>query len=422
MALLTLQTLPPEVQAVVFDDQNTDINGSIAVVYRLSPEQLTQVLQVLVSVITKEIPVLEFHVVLSKLQLQNVDVIKLALDFALLRLWPLQRYLGDVDRLIIRLGGKVPAVVPAIVPIVAAQKISQEAELIDQESDDLVLPVKDFLADNGLNKDLFLTTNYIHDEAGRLVEPTVTNWLKDYLHFAGAEASDNLVRSQYLIRSVNAKVLPSAEKDNILNFLASYNEGRPMRLVIEDNLLTLAEIGEAQPKIIGQQIASLDQILEQYHQYVSRLQLQLDRLRDGLTVESGNEGSRLADLLWNAIGLSERERALMAVILLAEKQYLPELLRSDQRYISILRRYVNVRFGDRAKTLWQAEWSAANWTLFLQLLLEEKIQLPPTEAPMAAEYVSQIMKLSTPAVYIDLAAGQFRWRQVQYGDKRFTLQ
>lgn len=277
------------------------------------------------------------------------------------------------------------------------------------------------MGENVANKDLFLTKNYITDEAGRQIEPTLENWLKDYLHFAGAEASDNLIRSQYLVRSVNAKRLSQDEKDNLLNFLASYNEARPMRLTMTENFLNIAEVGEAQPRMQMSQVADVDDLMDQYHQYVAKLQLQVDRLQDGLTVESGGEGSRLADLLWNAIGLSEHERALVALTLLAEKQYLSELLRSDQRYIGILRRYINVRFGDRAKTLWQSEWSAVNWTLFLQLLLEDKIQLQPADSAMAAEYLSQVMKLPTPPVYIDVAAGQWRWRQVQYTDKRFVL-
>jgi hypothetical protein len=113
---------------------------------------------------------------------------------------------------------------------------------------------------------------------------------------------------------------------------------------------------------------------------------------------------------------------LVTLVLLAEKQYLPELLRTDQRYIGILRRYVNVRFGDRAKAVWQADWSAVNWTLFLQLLLQDKIQLQSAESAMAGEYLSQVMKLPTPPVYIDAAAGQWRWREVRYNDKRFILQ
>jgi hypothetical protein len=41
---------------------------------------------------------------------------------------------------------------------------------------------------------------------------------------------------------------------------------------------------------------------------------------------------------------------------------------------------------------------------------------------MAGEYLSQVMKLPTPPVYIDAAAGQWRWREVRYNDKRFILQ
>ncbi len=415
MSNKTLQSLAPEIQAVVFDEDNEEINETIAGAYGLTNQQLSQVLEVLISVVTKEIPVLEFHVALSKLNLKDVDIMKLALDFALLRLWPLQRYLGDVDRLILRLGGQVPKVVPSIEPVL------ENVDSLPAEDGALVTTIKDFLEARSENKDLQLTKNYLQDEAGRFIDPTVTNWLKDYLHFAGAEGSDNLIRSQYLVRSINAKQLSEEEKDNILNFLASYNDGTPMRLVVKDGLLTVAEVGEAQPKVAVSEAVNLDQLLQRYHQYVARLQLQLDRVRDGLLLESSGEAGKLADLLWNSIGLGERERALVALVLLAERQQLAELIRSDQRYIGILRRYVNVRFGDRAKSFWQAEWSAVNWTLLLQLLLEDKINLDPLEAPLAAEYLGQVMSLPTPPVYIDLASGQWRWRTVQYADKHFIL-
>lgn len=415
-----LHRLSDDIKTAIYDEKNSDINSEIASKFELSSDQLRKIFPILLKIFSKELSVLDFPAEVSKLNFPNVDLRALSLEFALKRLWPLQQYLGDVDRLILRLGGQVPSTVPQL----SSHSVSPEAELIDEQHDDnaLIQPVKEFMSANVGNKDSFLTQNYIADENGRPVEPTLENWLKDYLHFAGAEASDNLIRSQYLVRSENAKRLSQQEKDNVLNFLASYMESRPMRLTLTDNFLTIAEVGEASPAVQLGQVADTEELIQQYHQYVSRLDLQLDRLRDGLMVESGGEASRLADLLWNAIGLSEHERALVTLVLLAEKQYLPELLRTDQRYIGILRRYVNVRFGDRAKAVWQADWSAVNWTLFLQLLLQDKIQLQSAESAMAGEYLSQVMQLPTPPVYIDAAAGQWRWREVRYNDKRFILQ
>jgi hypothetical protein len=416
MNIEKLQQLPEEVKDIIFTDEFGVILQKIISDFSLRQDDGKRLINLLVSVYTREVNVLDFPAALAKLNIPNIDIRALTLECALKQLWPLQQYLGDVDRLILRLGG----VVPASVPPLGSPRTTDEIEIPDQDSR-ITMPIRDYLDQDGTRRDLWLTKDFIHDEAGRVIEPSITNWLKDYLHFAGADGLDNLIRSQYLVRSVNAKQLPEAEKANLLNFLDSYNEGRPMRLEVRDNILTLAEVGEAPPKVVLDQAVSLDQILQRYHQYVDKLQLQLDRLKDGLLVESGNEVGRLADLLWNAIGLSERERALVALILLAERQHVPELIRTDQRYIGILRRYVNVRFGDRAKSFWQPEWTAVNSTLLFQLLLEDKIHLDQSESVMAAEYLGQIMKLTEPPVYVDLAIGRFRWRTVEYTDKKFIL-
>ncbi len=105
--IYSLQTLPPEVQAIVFQEDNADINHTISVVYGLSAQQLNQVIAVLVTVIIKELPVNEFPLALAELKLPRVDTAKLALDFAYLRLWPLRSWLTGVDALIASLGGAV---------------------------------------------------------------------------------------------------------------------------------------------------------------------------------------------------------------------------------------------------------------------------------------------------------------------------
>ena len=101
--MFTLQSLPEEVKIIVFDQKNAEINNSIAVFHKLKSEQLGKVLQILVSVITKEIPVKEFPARVKKIGLTGVDVDKLVLDFAILRLLPLRDWLEDVDTLVTKL-------------------------------------------------------------------------------------------------------------------------------------------------------------------------------------------------------------------------------------------------------------------------------------------------------------------------------
>jgi hypothetical protein len=58
----------------------------------------------------------------------------------------------------------------------------------------------------------------------RLVSPTVSNWLKDYVNIVGVEsAHTNLDHTNYIIRSKNAQLLNQKEKNDLFNVLEFYD-------------------------------------------------------------------------------------------------------------------------------------------------------------------------------------------------------
>lgn len=71
-----------------------------------------------------------------------------------------------------------------------------------------------------LNNNTILT-NY-QEENGSVVGTTVSDWLKDYLAFAGNRYADNLMMARYLIEAVKIKTLPDEEKIKVKNLLTLY--------------------------------------------------------------------------------------------------------------------------------------------------------------------------------------------------------
>src|SRR3989344_3849179 len=190
MSVEKLRGLPTAVKEIVYDDRNDDINGEIARVCNLSVGQLKLVLGVLIDVIAKVTPVLQFPVALAKLNLETVDVSKVALEFALRRLWPLQDWLGDVDALIRRLGGDIPPTKPTI-------------NLAKQQPGDYVqiIAAQDFLSQASKRRYYTLSSDHIRDDRGSLADPTIEQWLKEYLRFAGERPADSLSRSEFMVKN-----------------------------------------------------------------------------------------------------------------------------------------------------------------------------------------------------------------------------
>ena len=59
-----------------------------------------------------------------------------------------------------------------------------------------------------------------------LVRPTIRNWINDYIQKKGAQAHDNLARSDFLYRSENTESLSSAERDKlsvVLRYMTTMN-------------------------------------------------------------------------------------------------------------------------------------------------------------------------------------------------------
>ena len=197
-----LQKLPVEVKEVIFSQDFVKANNDIVDKFSFNRAQQELILSLEESLFLKKISPLDLSSELEDLERADYyDLRKVGLEIALNILWPLQEYLKTVDRLILRLGGKVPRLIrlkrtPVQKKVFPDLHKGYVREMI-KEFDDF--------------KDLRLTAKKIIDKSGRLVISSIDNWIKDYIHFLGAGYHNSLQRSQYLAKSPNVKALNLAE-------------------------------------------------------------------------------------------------------------------------------------------------------------------------------------------------------------------
>ncbi len=406
---MTFDQIPEEAKDIIFDEKNPQINGQIADAFNLTSNDLDNVLDLLMQVMTKEIPVLEFPVALARLNMKDVNSGQLALEFALKRLWPLQNFLGSVDILIRRLGGEVPQFAPKIV------KAATSPENVSVLTD-----ARKFMEGASKLRYLLLTRTTLRNEQDKIIDPTIENWLKDYLRYAGEAPNDSLTRSEYLVKSRNAASLANDDKQNLLNFLISYGDQASMEFSISDGFLTVAS--ETESKSEARPEIDLQESLQKYKEEAANFQSLVSHNLESIKLETDGQTSQLADILWRCLGLGEQDRALTTLYLLVDKQMLANLLKEDQRFIGIVRRYINVRFGSEAKTFWEPQQvTAIYWGIFFSLVFEEKLKFSASQSAVMAHYLCQKMGMKNKPVYLDKASGVFRFREIDFSDKKFKF-
>lgn len=406
MEASVFSTLPPAVKQVIIDDRVVQFNKKIRSDFTLNEDQFDFVLGLLADIILKRVSVLDVTDHMARIPMADkVDLRVLTLRLAVDRLWPLQEYLGNVDVLINRLGGQVPT--PVSMPRVSTTQA---------QPDVMQSTAKELLRKFKLYSEMYLTQKPLRDADGRLKPPTVDNWLKDYFHVAGAASNSSLKRSQYLVKSQNVKGLNEAEKNNLLNFLISYEDDQPMYWRIEEEQYLVAETEKnnvASGRAGNHQ--SLAVLLRRSNEARQRYQQAFADKRRGLEVEINGSLRKLYDIIWDALAMADAPRVLAAFDLLIERGGLQEMLKIDQRYRGIVARSVDMRYGTEAKTFWNGDMNTSvAQALLWQLVLVEKMHLPEDEAANLADYFADRLGLSEKIAYLDLATEKFAFRKVQY--------
>ena len=152
MKIVDLKTLPEEIQYFIWGAVS-DVSYEIEDKFSISFEQSEFINNLQNDIILKKKDVLDLPKYLEKIPGEfKGDVRELALEMAIKIFWPLQEYLGNVDRLILRLGAKVPKAV-----ILKKKDVSKSVYL----DDTFIGVVPALLSRNPEFKDLFLTKDKI---------------------------------------------------------------------------------------------------------------------------------------------------------------------------------------------------------------------------------------------------------------------
>ncbi len=409
MSLQDLFNLDSSIKDIIFSESFTDMHIKIADQFVLNQSQLDFILDLEENIWLKKTDVLNLAQELNQMErAEDYDLRALALELAIKIFWPLQDYLKDVDRLILRLGGKVPAPVH-----LQAASISQENNI--KTPDHFFGPVRVLLEQNEILNEAFLTSHKIINQLGQKAAPTVANWLKNYFHFLGAAYHNSLQRAQFLAKEPNVLALNQEEKENLRYFLTSYDEDLELEVNYENNFL-IFKTREANNVQVAE-VVSTEELLKIFQEKLSELKASFvgEKL---LSDEAGTSLYKLRDIFWQALSLQDIEKTLGILQVLINKKALDLLLDEDKRFSGLLKRFVSVKFGEQA--IWPTADKLIRLRLFLELILVDKLRLDAMKAGILAYYFSNLNNSNSQIVYLDLKAKIFKWRELELNNKQIA--
>ncbi|MBT4210188.1 MAG: hypothetical protein HOE19_04755 [Candidatus Komeilibacteria bacterium] len=413
MLINELKTLPKEVQDFVWD-VISDFNDEISVKYSFDFDQFEFFNKLEDDILLKKTKVVDLPINLEKMpgEFQG-DVRKLALQMAKEIFWPLQEHLEQVDRLILRLGGKVPR----LVPLKKSRAVDSKelSEVFHGKVKDLFKRYEEF-------RDLRITPNKIINKKGLTVNPSVQNWIEDYIHFLGAGEHNSIERVKYISKSPNASKLNDKYKDSLRFLLLSYDKGVEFYF---DRSKSLLLIEEHQKKEIKDQESEkhksdFTKILDDFKTKIKTLEEQL-LPSDLIISEAKGDVNKVGDILWQAIGIGDKYKAISCLALLIEKKSFDALIKEDNRFSSILKRFIGVKYGQSMERSLDENFDhLIVRRIFLEMILSDKLKLSEDDIFTVAFYLTNIVPDSGQLIYFDQKEQKFEWRIIQVTGKKFV--
>lgn len=399
--------LPQDLQDFIWTDI-TDINDDLFEKYNLKFGQLQYINIVEDKVILKNISVLDIPKELESMSgADKLDLRAIALDLAIRVFAPIRDYVDDVDRLILRLGGKVPPRKP-LQKKTQKDDSSQYEKYAEGKLEDLLSKYKNL-------KEQRISSNKIINKEGRKVSPTIDNWIKDYVHFLGAGDHSSLERAKYLSKSDNVLGLNKEDRKNIGLFIMAYDNDEAYVFEKRGGVVKLSELKKVKKSDIEDisKHKTVDGFLADLKTNMSDLEKTLisDKI---LLAEIDNDTKKLRELLWDSLGLGDKEKSISCIKLMLERKSFDASIKEDNRLRSILKRFLNIKYGKKFDNFLENNNDKLLLRrLFLEMVLEEKLKFKENEACTIAFYLSGIVQNSGQIVYLDKNDFRLKWRDVQ---------
>ena len=403
MQIEDFKNIPEEVREVILAEDISDFNTLLADTFDLNRDQLDFIIDLQGDLFLQRIGPLDLPTKLQDMdRAKHHDLRAISLEIAYNVLWPLQDYLKTVDRLILRLGGKVPR------PKHFRKSIVQKKLFPDHE----VSTVKRALSVYDDFGDLRLSAKKIINKSGRRVGPTVNNWIKDYIHFLGAGYHNSLQRSKYLAKAKNVKILTETERESLRFVLTSYDDNIEIDFYKSAGILEATEY-KASAKQSESKPVNIDNIVNRFKQDIVNISKEL-LPNDFILSEADNEIYKIRNILWKALGLQDKPKVLTCIKVLLEKKSFDIMIKEDNRFHNILKRFVGIRYN-RATENWldNNQDKLLTRRLFLEMILVDKLKLNETDATLRALYLTSLVPGSGQIVFLDSVDGRLKWRDLE---------
>lgn len=397
-----LQKIPQEIADFILSSVCLDFNIKLPSKFSLNPAQMDLIMDLEDAIFLKQISVTDLPSRLEEMEYAHrKDLRAIALEIATGLLWPIQDYLGNVDRLILRLGGKVPKAQHL-------KSVTLQKRLFPSQAHGTV---KQFMSDYDDFAELRISAKKIMSPEARHLMPTLDNWIKDYVHYLGAGYHNSLQRAQYLAKSPNALDLDPKERESLRCFLLSYDDQVPIYIKNEEGVLW-AEVKAEKVETVAT-VIDVEKAINNLDSNIKKLD-QLLLPESFILSEAQGDIYKVRDILWNAIAMNDKEKVLSCLKVLVNRKALDNLISEDSRFISIMKRFIGVHYG-----LAVSVWFASNQDkllsrrLFLDLILTEKLRMSETESAVAAFYLTSQWAQSGQVTYLDQKDGVLKWRNLQ---------
>ncbi|MBT4516951.1 MAG: hypothetical protein HOC78_03565 [Candidatus Komeilibacteria bacterium] len=413
MKLIQLNALPEEVQDFIWGIMS-DFNYTLFNDPSLNFTQFEFINTLQDDIILKKKNILDLPKELEKMpgKFQG-DFRELALKIAIEIFWPLQDYLGGVDRLILRLGGKVPKLVPL------KKKASKNKDFL---GDTFQGKVKDLISQHKEFKGLQLTPDKIFNKKGSLINPSVQNWIDDYIHFLGAGKHSSLERAKYISKSPNSLKLDDKYKDSLRFLLLSYDQGVELYFDKSEKLLVIKD--QPARKLLNKEIKDdklgFDNILIDFKKDLRSLQEGLFP-SDIIMSEAEGDINKVRDILWQSIGMGDKDKVMGCLALLISRKSFDSMIKKDSRFKSILKRFIGIKYGQGMEVSWDENMDQLiSRRFFLEMLLVDKLALDEKSLFVTIFYMTNIIPDSGQLIYFDKQDQKFKWRAIQVTGNKFA--
>lgn len=404
----------PEEIRFYISDQVEGLTREIADKFELSGAQEIFIFDLEDDIFLKKISILDLPNQLDKMpEAKAIDIRLLALDLAYKIFWPLQDYLGSVDRVILRLGGKVPR-----------QKVLKVGSVGDNDKvfNDTAQNTVHGMLDHYENfSSLRLTANKIINKDGRTVPPTVANWIEDYVHFLGAGNHDSLKRARYLSKAANALKVSDKEREKLRYFFVSYDEKVPVFFHLDQGILMVDEMQELEDnKITTDRSIDVSNILDNFYSHLKILDQRIVA-ENIIMSEAESNINKVGNILWQAIGIGDKDKALGCLKVLILKKYFDQMIKDDSRFRNILKRFIGIRYGQvMERALDENIDKLMVRRIFLEMILVDKLKLSSEDLYGAAFLLTNIVPGSGQVVYFDKRNKKFNWLEIQVVANKFS--